>query len=261
LWYKSQLEDMTPGMQPLLETVDLRKTYRVGKIDVEALRGVSIRVGSGEMVAVMGPSGCGKSSLMHILGAMMRPTSGRVLIEGQNTADMDERARTEFRRRKIGFVFQKFNLLPTLTAAGNIRVARRIDGSLHDPEVDTRLEELLALLRIDDKMERRPAELSGGEQQRVAVARAVIKNPAILLADEPTGNLDSGNSQLVLDMFRKLNQTLGQTIILVTHNPELARFADRVIQMRDGRVVGDEADEEVWAPDLVSEASGGTGAV
>jgi putative ABC transport system ATP-binding protein len=248
---------MTAGMQALLETVDLRKTYRVGKIEVNALRGVSIRVAAGEMVAVMGPSGCGKSSLMHILGAMMRPSSGQVLIEGENTADMGERARTDFRRRKIGFVFQKFNLLPTLTAAGNIRVARRIDGSLNDPEVDRRLEDLLALLRIDDKMERRPAELSGGEQQRVAVARAVVKHPAILLADEPTGNLDSGNSQLVLGMFRKLNRTLSQTIILVTHNPELARFADRVIQMRDGRVVGDEATEQ-WEPDLVSEASGGT---
>lgn len=261
MWYKGHLGDMTQGMRALLETVDLRKTYRVGKIDVEALRGVNIRVGSGEMVAVMGPSGCGKSSLMHILGAMMRPTSGRVLVEGQNTADMDERTRTEFRRRKVGFVFQKFNLLPTLTAAGNIRVARRIDGSLNSPDVDARLGELLALLRIDDKMERRPAELSGGEQQRVAIARAVIKNPAILLTDEPTGNLDSGNSQLVLDMFRKLNQTLGQTIILVTHNPELARFADRVIQMRDGRVVGDEAPGDVWESDLVSEASGGTATV
>jgi putative ABC transport system ATP-binding protein len=241
-------------MRTLLETIDLTKTYKIGKIEVAALRGVSIQVGAGEMVAIMGPSGCGKSSLMHVLGGMMRPSSGTVLIDGQNTAEMDERSRTDFRRRKIGFVFQKFNLLPTLTAASNIRIARKIGGSLGDPEVDARLGELLEVLRISDKMDRRPTELSGGEQQRVAIARAVVRNPAILLADEPTGNLDSANSQLVLDMFRKLNETLGQTVILVTHNPELGRFADRVIQMRDGLVVGDELPEEGWDQDLVPEA-------
>ena len=240
-------------MRILLETVDLRKTYRAGKIEVDALRGVSIQVVAGEMVAVMGPSGCGKSSLMHILGAMMHPSGGKVLIDGENVADMNERARTEFRRRKVGFVFQKFNLLPTLTAAANIRIARRIHGTLGDAETDRRLDELLRLLRIEDKMNRRPAELSGGEQQRVAIARAVIRNPAILLADEPTGNLDSVNSGIVLGMFRDLNRTIGQTIILVTHNPELARFADRVIQMRDGLVVEEELAEEAWQSDLVPE--------
>lgn len=245
-------------MQPVLETIDLRKTYRAGKIKVDALRGVNIRVAPSEIVAIMGPSGCGKSSLMHILGAMMRPSSGSVLIDGRNTAEMDDRARTEFRRRSIGFVFQKFNLLPTLTAAGNIRVARQIDGSLGDPEVDKRLAELLGLLRIDDKMDRRPSELSGGEQQRVAIARAVLKEPAILLADEPTGNLDSANSGLVLEMFRALNRKLGQTVILVTHNPELARFADRVILMRDGLVVDGNNPAVEGESDLVTEASQGT---
>lgn len=246
---------MTTATRPLLETVDLVKTYRIGKLEVEALRGVSIRVAAGEMVAIMGPSGCGKSSLMHILGAMMHPTSGTVFIDGENTAKMDEAARTEFRRRKIGFVFQKFNLLPTLTAAMNIRVARQIDGSFGDPEADRRQEELVRMLKIEDKLGRRPAELSGGEQQRVAVARAVIRNPAILLADEPTGNLDSVNADLVLDMFRELNRSLGQTIILVTHNPELASVTDRVIQMRDGRVVGPLAEGEGWDTPLVSESA------
>jgi putative ABC transport system ATP-binding protein len=249
---------MTPGARALLETIDLIKTYRVGKLEVEALRGVSMRVAAGEMVAIMGPSGCGKSSLMHILGAMMRPTGGTVLIDGENTAAMDERARTQFRRRRIGFVFQKFNLLPTLSASLNIRVARTIEGSLGDPEVDRRQDELVRLLKIDDKLARRPAELSGGEQQRVAIARAVIRNPAILLADEPTGNLDSANSALVLDMFRELNRSLGQTIILVTHNPELAAVADRVIQMRDGRVVGPLGEEEGWDTPLVSESASRT---
>jgi putative ABC transport system ATP-binding protein len=195
---------------------------------------------------------------MHILGAMTRADSGQALVDGQNIADMDERSRTEFRRRRIGFVFQKFNLLPTLTAAANIRVARKIHGTLGDRAADQRQAGLLRLLKIDDKVSRRPAELSGGEQQRVAIARAVIKNPAILLADEPTGNLDSANSDIVLNMFRELNRNFGQTVILVTHNPELAAFAGRVIQMRDGMVVSDELSDEAWESDLVSEGVAGT---
>lgn len=228
------------SMSKLLETVDLEKTYQSGRIKVAALRGVSLDVGAGEMVAIMGPSGCGKSTLMHILGAMTRPDGGRAIIDGQDLVSMDEGGRTEFRRKSIGFVFQKFNLLPTLSAAANIKVARKITGSLGDATVDERQRELLELLQIDDRMDRRPSELSGGEQQRVAIARAVVKHPAILLADEPTGNLDSANSDIVLNMFRELNEKLGQTVILVTHNPELAEFSDRVIQMRDGLVVGDE---------------------
>jgi putative ABC transport system ATP-binding protein len=227
----------------LLETIDLTKVYRTGKIEVEALCGVSIRVEAGEMLAIMGPSGCGKSSLMHILGAMTHPTGGRVLIGGQNVDEMDDSARTEFRRDKVGFVFQKFNLLPTLTARANIEIARRIHGDHGDPKVDARLSEILNLLQLKDKMDRRPAELSGGEQQRVAIARAVVKEPAIILADEPTGNLDSKNSEIVLDMFREVNRRMGQTIIIVTHNPELADHADRVIEMRDGKVHSDGATE------------------
>ena len=234
----------------LLETIDLEKVYRSGAIEVRALRGVSIRVDAGEMVAIMGPSGCGKSSLMHILGAMTQPTRGRVLIGGQDIARMDDGARTAFRRDKVGFVFQKFNLLPTLTARGNIEIARRIHGDHGDSEVDARLAEILSLLQLEDKMGRRPGELSGGEQQRVAIARAVMKEPAIILADEPTGSLDSQNSDVVLDMFRELNQRMGQTIVIVTHNPELAAFADRVIEMRDGKVhdhgIGDPSDRKSW---------------
>jgi putative ABC transport system ATP-binding protein len=224
-------------MSVLLQTVDLRKTYKVGKIEVEALRGVNIRVDAGEFVAIMGPSGCGKSTLMHLLGAMTRATSGTVLIEGKDTASMGDAARTEIRRTKLGFVFQKFNLLPALTARQNIEVARKIYGAPRTAEADTHLKEILALLQIEAKIDRKPSELSGGEQQRVAIARALTNRPAILLADEPTGALDTKNSEIVLTMFQELNRRLKQTILLVTHNPELAAYTNRLIEMRDGLVV------------------------
>jgi putative ABC transport system ATP-binding protein len=224
-------------MSVLLETIDLTKTYRVGKVDVEALRGVSVRVNAGEFVSIMGPSGSGKSTLMHILGAMTRPTSGKVFIEGKDTSDMNDSARTEIRRKKLGFVFQKFNLLPALTARQNIQVAQKIYGEAPTPESEAHLKDILSLLQIEGKLDRRPSELSGGEQQRVAIARALTNNPAILLADEPTGALDSKNSEIVLRMFQELNKRLRQTILLVTHNPELAAYTNRLIEMRDGLVV------------------------
>ena len=228
-------------MSVLLETIDLRKTYKVGDVEVEALRGVSVQIRAGELCAIMGPSGSGKSTLMHLMGAMAQATSGKALIEGQDIAGMNDRQRTEVRRKKIGFVFQKFNLLPSLTARANIDVARKIHGETSS-ERDAHLSEILQLLMIDDKMGRRPSELSGGEQQRVAIARAVANRPAILLADEPTGALDSKNSEIVLRMFQELNRKFKQTIILVTHNPELATYADRLIEMRDGVVVNDDGD-------------------
>src|SRR5215470_10311119 len=224
-------------MKTLLETIDLRKTYRTGKIGVEALRGINLRIREGELTAIMGPSGCGKSSLMHILGAMTKATAGKVLIEGNDIAKMRDDELTRIRREKIGFVFQKFNLLPTLTARGNIDVARYLHGTRNGHK--EHLAEILQLLMIEDKMGRKPFELSGGEQQRVAIARAVAAKPAILLADEPTGSLDSKNSEIVLNMFRELNRRFRQTIILVTHNPELASFTDRLIEMRDGVIVSD----------------------
>jgi putative ABC transport system ATP-binding protein len=237
-------------MKTLLETIDLRKTYQVGKINVEALRGVSLKVREGELTAIMGPSGCGKSSLMHILGAMTKPSAGKVLIEGKDIARMNDAELTGIRRDRIGFVFQKFNLLPTLTARANIEVARHIHGLTNGH--DSHLAEVLQLLMIEDKMGRRPSELSGGEQQRVAIARALASKPAILLADEPTGSLDSRNSEIVLNMFRELNRRFRQTIILVTHNPELVTYTDRLIEMRDGVVVSDndpwDVDSELAQP-------------
>ena len=225
-------------MSVLLETVDLKKTYKLGDVVVEALRGVSVKIRSGELCAIMGPSGSGKSTLMHLLGAMAQATSGKVLIEGEDIAKMNDGDRTNIRRKKIGFVFQKFNLLPSLTARDNIEVARKLHGE-NGSEADTHLREILQLLMIEAKMGRKPSELSGGEQQRVAIARAVANRPSILLADEPTGALDSKNSEIVLNMFRELNRKFKQTIILVTHNPELATYTDRLIEMRDGLVVTD----------------------
>jgi putative ABC transport system ATP-binding protein len=228
-------------MSVLLETVDLKKIYKIGKVEVEALRGVSIRIEAGELVAIMGPSGSGKSTLMHLLGAMTRASSGKVLIEGKDVAGMNDAERTAVRRTRVGFVFQKFNLLPALTARQNIEVARSIHGNSHNAEGDAHLAEILQLLQIQDKLDRRPTELSGGEQQRVAIARAVVNRPAIVLADEPTGALDSKNSEIVLRMFQQLNRKLRQTILLVTHNPELAGYTDRLIEMRDGLVVHESA--------------------
>jgi len=229
----------------ILETIDLRKTYKLGKVDVEALRGVNLRIREGELVAIKGPSGCGKSTLMHILGAMARPTYGKALISGQSIGDMNDRQLTQVRRRNIGFVFQKSNLLPTLTVRDNIEIARHIHGAAGDSK-DQDSSGIAQLLMIQDKMGRKPSELSGGEQQRVAIARAVVNRPSILLADEPTGSLDSRNSEIVLDMFRELNRKLRQTIVLVTHNPDLIAYAGRLIEMRDGMIVADSVCRQIF---------------
>jgi putative ABC transport system ATP-binding protein len=203
---------------------------------VPALRGVSLDVQEGEFVAIMGPSGCGKSTLLHLLGGLLTPTSGRIIIDGEDLTAASDAKRTDIRRRKIGFVFQRFNLFPTLTAEGNLRLAERIhiSNGADDPE---RRREVLRMLRLEDKMHHKPLELSGGEQQRVALARAVVTRPAIVLADEPTGNLDSENSSIVLNMFQELNYRFNQTIIMITHNPEAAAMCRRIIQMRDGQIV------------------------
>jgi putative ABC transport system ATP-binding protein len=221
-----------------LQTEELTKSYRSGKTQVHALRGVSLEVGEGELVAIMGPSGCGKSTLLHVLGGLLRPTSGSVHVAGVELSSLTDSGRTELRRRHIGFVFQKFNLLPALSVEGNLRLAERISLGYRDPRRgESRRRELLELLGLASKLRSRPAELSGGEQQRVAIARAVIHQPAILLADEPTGNLDSENSANVLEMLRRVHRELHQTIVLITHDSDVADFAERVVLMRDGRIV------------------------
>jgi putative ABC transport system ATP-binding protein len=223
-------------METVLKTEDLTKSYRVGKMDVPALRGVSLDIGRGEFVAVMGPSGCGKSTLLHLLGGLLSPTSGTILIDGEDLSKVSDARRTDIRRRKIGFVFQRFNLFPTLTAEGNLKLAEKIHTGNGGGSSDRR-REVLRLLKLEDKMHHKPVELSGGEQQRVALARAIVNNPAIILADEPTGNLDTENSQIVLEMFRELNEKYDQTIIMITHNPEAAAVCSRIVRMRDGHVV------------------------
>ncbi|MCS6805652.1 MAG: ABC transporter ATP-binding protein [Acidobacteriota bacterium] len=224
----------------ILKTIGLEMHYPMGSVSVHALRGVDLEVFDGEFVAVMGPSGCGKSTLLHIIGGMLTPTRGQVFVDGHELSAMSDAERTELRRQKIGFVFQRFNLFPTLTVEGNLRLAERIYGynGRDRAEHAARRAEILKLLGLDTKINHKPTQLSGGEQQRVALARAVINRPAILLADEPTGNLDSDNSQIVLRLLKDLNRQFHQTIMMITHNPEAAAIADRTLHMRDGKIVG-----------------------
>lgn len=224
---------------PILQTENLVMTYHVGKVDVQALRGVNLVVEKGDFVSIMGHSGSGKSTLLHILGGLLKPTSGKVLVDGEDLAAVGDAQRTDIRRRKIGFVFQRFNLFPTLTAEGNLKLAEHIHGKEGNGNAELR-REVLQLLKLENKMKHKPLELSGGEQQRVAIARAVINRPAIILADEPTGNLDSENSDIVLKMLVQLNRDLGQTIVMITHNPEAAEIAKRKILMRDGQIVSNQ---------------------
>jgi putative ABC transport system ATP-binding protein len=219
-----------------IEIRDLTKTYHVGDVDVHALRGVNLNVDRGEFVAIIGPSGSGKSTLFHILGGLTPPTSGKALLDGRDLTEMTDAERTKLRKTTVGFVFQKYNLLPTLSAADNIAIARDIAGK-GGSETDPQFDEMLKLLGIKDRLNHKPRAMSGGEQQRVAIARAIVNHPALLLADEPTGNLDTENSTAVLEILRGLNQRLGQTILMITHNPEAAAFAHRIVTMRDGRVV------------------------
>jgi putative ABC transport system ATP-binding protein len=225
-------------MSTILRTENLTKSYKIGKMDVAALRGVSLDITEGEFVAIMGPSGCGKSTLLHLLGGLLSPTSGKILIADEDLSKVSDAQRTDIRRRKIGFVFQRFNLFPTLSAEGNLKLAEKIHTGNGGANSDRR-REVLRLLKLEDKIHHKPLELSGGEQQRVALARAVVNNPAIILADEPTGNLDTENSQIVLNMFRELNEKFRQTIIMITHNPEAAAVCSRIIRMRDGLIVND----------------------
>ena len=215
---------------------NLTKTYRVGEIEVHALRGVDLKIDAGEFVAIVGPSGSGKSTLFNILGGLTPPTSGTVLIDGRDLIQMSESDRTLLRKTTVGFVFQKYNLLPTLTGGDNIEIARHIAGK-KARERDPQFEETLKLLGIGSRLTHKPRALSGGEQQRIAIARALVNHPALLLADEPTGNLDTENSTAVLSVLQGLNKRLGQTILMITHNPEAAAFADRIVTMRDGRIV------------------------
>src|SRR6476620_2400487 len=230
-------------MPAIIEAVDLHKTYHIGKVDVPALRGVSFAVKKGEFVCIVGPSGSGKSTLFYLIGGLTGADSGKVVIDGVNFTGLSDSARTRLRKSKIGFVFQKFNLLPTLDARSNIDVAIDIAGKNGSRDA-AYFDKIVGLLGLTKRLQHRPSELSGGEQQRVALARALINRPAIVLADEPTGNLDSKNSEIVLEMLRHSNQELGQTVLMITHNPEAAAYGDRIIHMRDGEIVSAEKDPQ-----------------
>jgi putative ABC transport system ATP-binding protein len=221
---------------PIIRVENLTKVYSTGRLQVPAVRGVSFDVAAGEFVAIVGPSGSGKSTLFYLLGGLTRATGGRVVIDGTDFAALNDGERTRLRRHRIGFVFQKFNLLPTLSALANIEIAYDISGR-NEPIDRAYLDQISDLLSIRGRLGHRPSELSGGEQQRVAIARALITRPAIVLADEPTGNLDTKNSDAVLGMLQRSNRELGQTTLMITHNPDAAAIADRILHMRDGEIV------------------------
>jgi putative ABC transport system ATP-binding protein len=218
-----------------IEAIDLTMTYRSGKLTVPAVQNICLKVNHGEFVAVMGPSGCGKTTLLHLLGGLLQPTGGKVLIDGIDIANLTDSGRTAMRREKIGYVFQRFNLLPTLTAKGNIELAKKIHGNGHMSV--NGVDQIFGMLGLQEKIHFHPSELSGGEQQRVAIARAVINKPSIVLADEPTGSLDSRNSYIVLQILRDLNEKMGQTIVMITHDSEAASMASRIIEMKDGQIL------------------------
>jgi putative ABC transport system ATP-binding protein len=217
--------------EPIIEAQNLGKIYHTGKVSVEALRGVNLSVKPGEFVSIVGPSGSGKSTLFHIIGGLTPPTSGSVRVGSVDLAKLTDAGRTRLRAKTVSFVFQKFNLLPNLTAQQNIDLARYFGGN---HQKDVQFAGILDKLGIANRLDHLPSELSGGEQQRVAIARALVNHPAILLADEPTGNLDTANSEAVLHILRDLHDRTGQTILMITHNPEAAAYGDRIVHMRDG---------------------------
>lgn len=224
----------------LIVCKELRKIYHMGEVEVHALRGLDLTVKKGEFLAILGPSGCGKTTLLQIIGGLATPTAGSVVVDGTDMARGHDGHRTHFRQEKIGFVFQRFNLLSFLTAADNVRLPLKIRGDSQNG-YEGRIREMFQLVGLEEKMDNRPLQMSQGEQQRVAIARALIGNPAILLADEPTGNLDSGNSERILGLMRKLNEELGQTIVMITHDHQASEYATRRVEMLDGTIVNQDA--------------------
>jgi len=227
---------------PVIEAAGLKKTYHTGEVDVEVLRGVDLEVERGEFVAIMGPSGSGKSTLLHLLGGIDVPTSGRVMLDGEDLSNLGDDGRTLLRRRRLGFIFQTFNLLPTLTAEENVALPLELDG-VPSSEARQRARTMLDQVGMTHRRQHVPGKLSGGEQQRVGVARALAIEPLVLLADEPTGNLDSANGRQVTALLRGLVDELQQTIVMVTHDAAVAASADRLVQLRDGLVVRSDCQE------------------
>ena len=224
--------------EPVVNASDVRKTYRMGTIEVNALQGINLLINRGEFLSIMGPSGCGKSTMMHILGCLDRPTSGHVLLDNVDVDKLDDNSLAEIRNKKVGFVFQTFNLLPKLNAIENVELPLIYAGVRFEERRKKALE-LLEIVGLNDRATHKPSELSGGQSQRVAVARALINNPSIILADEPTGNLDSRSGEEIIRLFAELNDR-GNTIIMVTHDQEIANHGQRIVRLKDGLVVADE---------------------
>jgi putative ABC transport system ATP-binding protein len=220
----------------MIEVQDLTKTYRLGSVEVPALRGLSFRIERGDVVAIMGQSGSGKSTLMNIIGCLDLPTSGQYFLDGKNIAGMNEDELAAIRNQKVGFVFQQFNLLPRMTVLRNAELPLMYDGKNQYKEARQRAEAILSAVGLADRMDHRPTELSGGEQQRVAIARALVNEPDLILADEPTGNLDSRTGAEIINLLLGLNKERGLTLVIVTHDPAIASKAQRVIRLRDGLI-------------------------
>ena len=224
-------------MKAVLEIENLAKAYRVGRQRVQALDGVSLTLEPGRLAAIMGASGSGKSTLLHLAGGLDQPDVGRVCVDGKDITRMSDRRRTLFRRKRIGIIFQTFNLLPMLTGRENVAVPMLVDGA-PAKQLHARVDELIRLVHLEQRAHHRPQAMSGGEQQRVAIARALLNDPALILADEPTGNLDSGNARQIWQLLRELTHTLGKSVLMVTHEPTAASYADEVYVLKDGRIIG-----------------------
>jgi len=224
-------------MSPILETRNVEKAYQMGKVKVSALRGVSLKIEEGEFVAIFGPSGSGKSTMLHVLGGLDRPDKGSVLVDGTDLSTLNDAKLADIRLHKIGFVFQFFNLLPKLTALRNVELPLTLADVSEDESLG-KAKEMLELVGLKDRMDHRPTEMSGGEQQRVAIARALINNPKIILADEPTGNLDTTTGWDIVNLMKRLNEKTNQTFVVVTHDQSVAETADRMIQLKDGKIQG-----------------------